>query len=49
MKKILRQLEDKGLQVKGERRDVANDGIYLTTDGEIIKSEFLDQYILVRK
>ncbi|ODP27405.1 hypothetical protein PTI45_03211 [Paenibacillus nuruki] len=49
MKKILRQLEDKGLQVKGERRDIANDGTYLTTDGEIIKSEFLDQYIFVRK
>ncbi|MHB0879592.1 hypothetical protein ACYCUO_01800 [Paenibacillus sp. SEL2] len=33
MNKLVR-LEDKGLKVKGERREIPNDGSYLTTDGE---------------
>ncbi|MFD3260881.1 hypothetical protein ACE3MQ_20000 [Paenibacillus lentus] len=49
MKKLLRQLEDKGLKIKGERRDVPNDGSYLTTDGEKIMSPMLDQYTFIRK
>lgn len=49
MKKLLKQLDDKGLKIKGERQDVPNDGSYLTTDGENIKSPMLDQYTFIRK
>ncbi|MFF2484373.1 hypothetical protein [Paenibacillus sp. NPDC058071] len=49
MKKLLKQLDDKGLKIKGERRDVPNDGSYLTTDGEKIMSPMLDQYTFIRK
>ncbi|WP_348623269.1 contractile injection system protein, VgrG/Pvc8 family [Paenibacillus peoriae] len=49
MNKLVRTLEDKGLKVKGERREIPNDGSYLTTDGENIKSPMLDQYTFIRK
>ncbi|MFS0556143.1 hypothetical protein [Brevibacillus sp. 179-C9.3 HS] len=49
MKKLLKQLDEKGLKLKGERQDIPNDGSYLTTDGESIKSPMLDQYTFIRK
>lgn len=49
MNKIVKTLDDKGLQIKGDRRDIPNDGSYKTTDGENIKSEMLDQYTIVKK
>ncbi|WP_244310740.1 contractile injection system protein, VgrG/Pvc8 family [Paenibacillus ottowii] len=49
MNKLVRTLEDKGLKVKGERREIPNDGKYLTTDGQNIKSPMLDQYTFIRK
>lgn len=48
MKKLIKQLDDKGLKIKGERRDIPNDGSYLTTDGEKIMSPMLDQYKFIR-
>jgi hypothetical protein len=49
MNKLVRTLEDKGLKIKGERREIPNDGSYLTTDGENIKSPMLDQYTIIKK
>ncbi|MNJ59360.1 hypothetical protein D3C77_550420 [compost metagenome] len=49
MNKMVRTLEDKGLKIKGDRREIPNDGTYLTTDGENIKSPMLDQYTFIRK
>jgi len=49
MNKLVRTLDDKGLKIKGERREIPNDGSYLTTDGENIKSPMLDQYTFIKK
>ncbi|MFL1676374.1 hypothetical protein ABEV00_00605 [Paenibacillus thiaminolyticus] len=49
MNKLVRTLEDKGLKIRGERREVPNDGGYKTTTGENIKSPMLDQYTFIRK
>ncbi|CAM3443777.1 hypothetical protein SABR111722_09300 [Saccharibacillus brassicae] len=49
MKKLLKQLDNRGLKIKGELLEVPNDGSYLTTDGETIKSPMLDRFIFMRK
>ncbi|MNC19357.1 hypothetical protein D3C75_672870 [compost metagenome] len=49
LNKILRTLDDKGLKIKGSRREIPNNGSYKTTNGDNIKSKMLDQYTIIRK
>ncbi|WP_239329265.1 RHS repeat-associated core domain-containing protein [Paenibacillus sp. ACRRX] len=49
MNKLVKTLDDRGLKLKGEGREIPNDGSFKTTDGENIKSVMLDQYTIIRK